>query len=1261
MVETSARPTALPQVHRLLLRFSQAIVLAYLVSGLLALASVPFFGSAWQFFRTQPRQDETVYFYVTYFIGVIFLASGFWIYAIRRHLAGGLAYGVFSTSAGLVIGLLYSILSATISSEEYLPIWFLALAMFGGSLLELAVLFPSEDAWVTRHPWLRLVGFIASLILGALSLLLGRPILMEGSFILIFNLILSGIALLFAIIWIGLRRLRAARSNEREQIRLVLLGMLLGFSPLLMWLLASMFFPLQVRSIALVLVPTAIFPLLCGYAVQRYRLVQTDYVLSRAALYGLLTVLVSTGYALLAGGLGLIFSGSAQLENPLFTGLAFFILALAILPLRQKLQDGIDAVFFHGQRAYQERVQTFSGELTSLVDLKSILQTLRSSLQNSLNPVTLHLFIYDPLSDQYIAAPDEQNRSTSDLRFATSSALVNLLTQQRFPLFLERGGMLPAQLHTEQVRLELLGAQLFAPLSGRQRLAGWLALGPRLSGEPYSGRELSFLDALCDQAALAIERAQVVVNLETRVRETNTLAQVAQGVNITLTLDDSLELIYAQTIQVIPADDFHVMLVNLENGQLREVFYVVDDERFPEYENRPPIGGSPLEDEIVRLRRPILTEDYNRECQKRGILSNRTKIFGWMSVPLNAGAETIGAVSLGKNDPSSPYTAEQLQLLQAIADQVASAIIKMRLLQETERRARQLSILNEVTRQLTSTLELEPLLNSILKSAVDILNCEAGSLLLVDESIGDLVFRATVGPVAGNLMNTRLPAGTGLAGKAVAERTPLIANDVQNTSGWFQQTDQQTGFVTHSILVIPLVVNDRATGVVEVINKKDGWVFTKEDLELLSTFAAQASVAVENARQFTVTDQALAARVEELSVMQRIDRELNTSLDVTTTMKITLEWALRQSGAAAGVIGTIQEDGLKIMAAQGYTLELEAFQNSLLPLNGTPLATVVENGSPQQIVLNALTGTPGLLTHAVSQLALPIRRETTTIGLMLIESTASQPISAENMGFLQRLGDHASVAISNAQFYAAVQAANLAKSEFVSFVAHELKNPMTSIKGYTELLAAKAVGPVNEAQANFLQTIRSNIDRMNTLVSDLNDMSKIEAGRLRLDFKALPLSAAVDDIVRSTRRQVEEKGQQLLIQLPADLPMVWADRTRLAQVLVNLVSNAYKYTPQSGQIVVSAAACDNQWDPTGARRVVHIWVQDNGIGINPEDQKKIFQKFFRSEDPKTREVPGTGLGLNITRSLVEMQGGRIWFESEFRKGTTFHFTVPIAE
>ncbi len=228
-------------------------------------------------------------------------------------------------------------------------------------------------------------------------------------------------------------------------------------------------------------------------------------------------------------------------------------------------------------------------------------------------------------------------------------------------------------------------------------------------------------------------------------------------------------------------------------------------------------------------------------------------------------------------------------------------------------------------------------------------------------------------------------------------------------------------------------------------------------------------------------------------------------------------------------------------------------------------------------------------------------------------------------------------------------------------MAHELKNPMTSIKGYSELLAGGKVGNINEMQANFLQTIRSNVERMSTLVSDLNDNSKIEAGRLRLDFKPVDAREVVDEVIRSTRRQLEDKKQVVEVNLPAKLPDVWADRTRLGQVLTNLVSNAHKYTPEEGNIIVGADLTANQWDPEGAARVVHLWVRDNGIGISAEDQSKIFQKFFRSEDQKAREAPGTGLGLNITKSLVEMQGGRIWFESEFRKGTAFHITIPVAE
>ena len=220
---------------------------------------------------------------------------------------------------------------------------------------------------------------------------------------------------------------------------------------------------------------------------------------------------------------------------------------------------------------------------------------------------------------------------------------------------------------------------------------------------------------------------------------------------------------------------------------------------------------------------------------------------------------------------------------------------------------------------------------------------------------------------------------------------------------------------------------------------------------------------------------------------------------------------------------------------------------------------------------------------------------------------------------------------------------------------------MTSIKGFTDLLAAGVVGPINEAQANFLSTIRSNVDRMATLVSDLADVSRIEAGRLRLDFAPVSVMEVVDDVVRSARSLIEEKQQTLALHIAEDQPPMWGDRTRLIQVLTNLVNNAYKYTPSGGEITVTAEFTDNQWNPEGAAKVIHISVKDSGIGITPENQKKIFQKFFRADDQKVRDIPGTGLGLNITKTLVEMQGGQIWFESVVDVGTTFHFTVPVVE
>jgi signal transduction histidine kinase len=511
--------------------------------------------------------------------------------------------------------------------------------------------------------------------------------------------------------------------------------------------------------------------------------------------------------------------------------------------------------------------------------------------------------------------------------------------------------------------------------------------------------------------------------------------------------------------------------------------------------------------------------------------------------------------------------------------------------------------------------------------------------------------------VATNLIGKRLPPGTGIVGRAVDTRKPVIENEEQ-TANRFKGVDQQTGFVSRSLLAVPLQAKDRVIGVVEVINRRDGLPFVQNDQTLLTAFAGQAAVAIENARLYTLTDQELASRVEELSVMQRIDRELNASLEMDRAMRITLDWALRQSGADAGLIGMLEEAKLRVMAHQGLDEQMASLTDQLMKIELPSMLAAVDSGQPQNVVIEVEASKNKLLTASQTQMVIPIRRETTVIGLLYLESTSDSQVDID---FLTRLTDHAAIAISNAQLYSEVQRANNAKSDFVSFVAHELKNPMTSIKGYTELLASGAVGQITEMQTNFLSTIKSNVERMSTLVSDLNDNSKIEAGRLRLEFKATQAADLVDEVIRTFRRQLEDKKQTLELTIPAKLPSMWADRIRVGQVLTNLVSNAFKYTPESGSIHVGVEESQNHWDPDGAPRVIHLWVKDSGIGMTPEDQQKIFQKFFRSDDPKAREAPGTGLGLNITKSLVEMQGGKIWFESEYRHGTTFHFTVPVAE
>ena len=227
------------------------------------------------------------------------------------------------------------------------------------------------------------------------------------------------------------------------------------------------------------------------------------------------------------------------------------------------------------------------------------------------------------------------------------------------------------------------------------------------------------------------------------------------------------------------------------------------------------------------------------------------------------------------------------------------------------------------------------------------------------------------------------------------------------------------------------------------------------------------------------------------------------------------------------------------------------------------------------------------------------------------------------------------------------------KSTFVSVAAHELNSPLTSITGYLELLLDEVYGPLTDSQRDSLHIMGQSSNRLVVIIKNLLDVTRIEAERVELLLRPTDLVALVETIAAELKPQLQVKKQRLSVQAQSDLPFALCDVNRTAQIMGNLVSNAVKYTFEGGLITISLALAEEEG-------FIQMSVADNGVGISAKDQAGLFKRFFRAENASLTGASGTGLGLYITRSLVELQGGRIWFESELNKGSTFNVTFSTA-
>jgi PAS domain S-box-containing protein len=424
-------------------------------------------------------------------------------------------------------------------------------------------------------------------------------------------------------------------------------------------------------------------------------------------------------------------------------------------------------------------------------------------------------------------------------------------------------------------------------------------------------------------------------------------------------------------------------------------------------------------------------------------------------------------------------------------------------------------------------------------------------------------------------------------------------------------------------------------------------------------------------------EEALERQRRDALFLDRATQLFNSTLQLDAVLQRVVQMATEVLGESC-TINLIEEGKAHLTPVATYHTDLQARQARLQIQRDDP----VRIGDPTSVVgLAAVTGGPYLVKdarrdgrvkyverlHVYSLIAVPVIAKGKILGVLASSiTTPSRQFTEADLGLATALADRAALAIENAQLYEQervlrqqleglnrqIQEANQRKSAFVTLVSHELQTPLTSMMGYIELLLEGQGGPLAKRQREWLDMIGHNAERLVTLIGELLDIARIEAGKIELQRTPLDLVPLIQEVAHTLRPQFEAKGQWLTLEIAEALPAVVGDADRVRQILTNLLSNALKYTPSGGRITITAR---------GEEGCVRVAVQDTGIGLAPEEQAQLFTPFFRAQHDATQGVSGTGLGLAITRALVELQGGAITVTSVRGHGSTFSFTLPTPQ
>ncbi len=859
----------------------------------------------------------------------------------------------------------------------------------------------------------------------------------------------------------------------------------------------------------------------------------------------------------------------------------------------------------------------------------------------------------------------ERTQRSHDL---TQGDIISQMIKHTVPLFWtnddeKRDTAAYFEMNIHEVADSFIGLPLIAK---NQTLGAIYAEADR--SEVFDENDLQFMLTLANSTSFAIENMQLLQDTRRRVREMEILNSISRTLAQTFGSERMWEPLLLEMADLFPSG----VPVVARYDRVQNRLYA------PAFESASLVVPDPPEAlcrAVIRYGTTLHFEDVQQadeRFQALGIVPDMsdTMLRAWLGTPLRTrNGEGIGVLAL-QSDRAHSFSEREMSLLNTLAAQVSLALDNARLLTSEQERRQVANSLIDVGRVVTSTLNTDTVFERVLEQLGRVVRYDRAAILMADDADADTCQQMQVYATQGYktpLKGVQIAfAPESPSAQVCRSQQPLTIPQTADSDIWHAQPQTLQPETAQTWIGAPLLVQSRVIGLVTVERLDTDSPYRASDAQTVFALARQAAIAVQNARLHSESERnlkALKQRARRLASMHHLALMINSTLEPDDI--------LNRAAALLTDLFDVDHVGIIRMDAddkQGYLVAESPVTErvgELVVRKDTPdydtLTQLLRSNRPLQIKEESEQA------HRTTLLA-PMVAQSNALGSIGLDSyTLQRTFSPDERETFMTITAQIAMAIHNAELYEQAVESSRLKTEFLANISHELRTPLNAIIGYSELLISGTYGDLEAKQLDRLQRVYRSGNDLLSLIDDILDLSKIEAGRMALDRMALNPAMLIRDALKAVQHELDSKDLALVTEIREPLPSVDADPQRMRQVLVNLLTNAVKFTHE-GQITVTAETLqlhqpeNNPRLPESLDIAPGVWVllsvQDTGIGIARKNRDIIFDAFRQVDGSTIREFEGTGLGLAITKRLVQMHEGHLWVESEEGRGSEFYVLLP---